>query len=109
MKTNATMRAMLRSLRSYFIALIVVSIALAMAAHIYTEKYPAQSHWIMSGVLPAFLFEAVFFLGAVFERTRQLLAGLRRAALLSLVQLASALVPFWIVTKTAGTYDAHAF
>jgi membrane protease YdiL (CAAX protease family) len=102
------MRAMLRSLRSYFIALIVVSIALAIASYIYTEKYPANSHWIMAGVLPAFFFESVFFLGAVFDGTRQLFASISRPAWQSLLEMTSALVPFLIVTKTAGTYDSHA-
>ena len=62
----------------------------------------------MTGVLPAFLFEAVFFLGAVFESTRQLFSSISRPISQSLLMVASAIVPFFIVTTTAGTYDSHA-
>jgi uncharacterized protein len=102
------MRAVFRSLRPFFIALVIVWLALALAANIYAQKYTASSHWIMTGVLPAFLFESVFFLGAVFEETRRLFAAIGRPLSQSLIMLASALVPFLIVTITAGTYDSHA-
>lgn len=62
----------------------------------------------MTGVLPAFLFESIFFLGAVFEATRRLFASISRPLSQSLIMLATALVPFLIVTITAETYDSHA-
>ena len=62
----------------------------------------------MTGVLPAFLFESIFFLGAVFDDTRRLFASIGRPLSQSLIMLGSALVPFLIVTITAGTYDSHA-
>lgn len=102
------MSAVCRSLRSYLIALVIVWVALVVAANLYAQKYSANSHWIMTGVLPAFLFEAVFFLGAVFESTRRLFASIGRPSTQSLVLVASALVPFLIVSTTAGTYDSHA-
>jgi membrane protease YdiL (CAAX protease family) len=102
------MRAVFRSLRPYFITLAIVWLALVVAANIYAQKYPANSHWIMTGVLPAFLFEAIFFLGAVFEGTRQLFSSIERPLSRSLIMIATAIVPFLIVTLTAGTYDSHA-
>jgi membrane protease YdiL (CAAX protease family) len=102
------MRAVFRSLRPYFITLAIVWLALVVAANIYAQKYPANSHWIMTGVLPAFAFEAVFFLGAVFADTRRLLSSIDRPSTRSLLMIATAIVPFLIVTISAGTYDTHA-
>jgi hypothetical protein len=102
------MRAVFRSLRPYFITLAIVWLALVAAANIYAHKYSANSHWIMAGVLPAFAFEAIFFLGAVFPETRTLLSSISRPSLRSLIMIGSAIVPFLIVTTTAGTYDTHA-
>ena len=63
----------------------------------------------MTGVLPAFLVEAVFFVGAGFEQTRQAFARVKPPALQSVILLASAVIPNAIVTMTAGTFDSHGF
>ena len=63
----------------------------------------------MTGVLPAFLVEAVFFVGAGFEQTRQAFARVKPPALQSAILLASAVIPNVIVTMAAGTFDSHGF
>jgi membrane protease YdiL (CAAX protease family) len=63
----------------------------------------------MTGVMPAFLVEAVFFVGAGFEQTRQAFARVKPPALQSAILLASAVIPNAIVTMTAGTFDSHGF
>jgi membrane protease YdiL (CAAX protease family) len=108
-KADATMRAMFRVLRPYLLALLMIWAGLGVAAVSFSHRYPAYSHWIMTGVLPAFLFEAVFFAAIGFEGARQLLIRIRPPAIQSLVLLASAILPFVIATSTAGTFDSHAF
>jgi hypothetical protein len=103
------MRAMLRSLRPYLITLLVVWVGLAAAAMVYTGRFPARSHWIMVGVLPAFLFEAPCFIAAGFEQTRQVLSSITRPWQLSLLLIATSLPPYLLITTTAGTFDSHAF
>jgi membrane protease YdiL (CAAX protease family) len=98
---------MFRTLRPYFISLLCVWVTLCVAAFVVAQKSP-YPHWIMTGVLPAFLVEAIFFLGAGFEQTRQWFAGVKPAAGQSAILLFSAVAPFLIVTTTAGTFDSHA-
>jgi uncharacterized protein len=62
----------------------------------------------MTGVLPAFLFEAVFFLAAGFEEARRFLSRLSRPVL-SLVMLVSAITPYLLVSLPAGTFESHSF
>src|SRR6185437_11194760 len=107
-EADATMRAMFRTLRPYFISLLCVWVTLCVAAFITAQKSP-YPHWIMTGVLPAFLVEAIFFVGAGFEQTRQVFARIKPPALQSLILLASAVIPNVIVTMTAGTFDSHAY
>ncbi|HJY06703.1 MAG TPA: type II CAAX endopeptidase family protein [Bryobacteraceae bacterium] len=99
---------MFRTLRPYFISLFCVWVTLCVAAFVIAQKSP-YSHWIMTGVLPAFLVEAVFFVGAGFEQTRQAFARVKPPALQSAILLASAVIPNAIVTMTAGTFDSHGF
>lgn len=103
------MRAMFRVLRPYLLALLMIWVALGVAAVSYSHRYPANSHWIMTGVLPSFLLESAFFAAVGFEGSRHLLARIRPPGVQSLVLLASAVLPFLIATSTAGTLDSHAF
>jgi len=63
----------------------------------------------MTGILPAFLFESIFFAGVGFEQTRELFASLPARWIQSLLLTISGIVPFIIVTATGGTFDSHAF
>jgi uncharacterized protein len=87
----------------------MIWVGLGLAAAYYSQRFPAHSHWIMIGVLPAFLMEAIFFLAVGFEGARQSLLRIRPPVLLSAVLLASAVLPYAIATVTAGTFDSHAF
>jgi hypothetical protein len=98
---------MFRTLRPYFVVLLFIWLGLGVAANIEAHKYPASSHWIMTGVLPAFLFESVFFVAAGFEQTRRLFAEIPGTWLQSLLLLASSIVPFLIVALTGRTLDSH--
>lgn len=100
---------MFRVLRPYLLALLMIWVGLGVAAISYAHKFPANSHWIMTGVLPSFLLESAFFAAVGFEGSRQLLARIRPPAIQSLVLLASAMAPFLIATFTGGTFDLHAF
>jgi membrane protease YdiL (CAAX protease family) len=100
---------MYRVLRPYLIALLMIWVGLGLAAAYFAQRFPAHSHWIMIGVLPAFMFEAIFFLAVGFEGARQALSRIHPPALLSAALLASAVLPYAIATATAGTFDSHAF
>ncbi len=63
----------------------------------------------MAGVLPAFSFEAIFFLAVGFPPIRALYAQIPSPWLQSLFLWLSALPPFVIAAKTGGTFDSHAF
>lgn len=82
--------------------------ALVAAAFLYTNQHP-QLHWIMTAALPAFLIEAVFYLGAMFHETRVSFAiiGLPRAQ--AALLWVSALVPYLVFSLSAGTFDRRAF
>jgi CAAX protease family protein len=100
---------MLRSLRLYFIALVIVWIALGVAADIYSQRLPAYSHSIMIGILPAFWIESIFFVGAGFESMRIAFGRIRSRFAQSALLLGSALVPYVIATMAVRTFESHAF
>lgn len=102
------MRAMFRALRPYLITLTCIWIGLIAAANIYAHKSPQYSHWIMAGVLPAFLFESAFFLAVGFEATRALFSRIL-PILQSLTLWVSSFIPYLLVSLTAHTFDSHSF
>ena len=63
----------------------------------------------MTGVLPAFGLEAVFFLAIGFPQARNLIAQISSRSLQSLLLWASALPSFIIATTVGHTFDFHAF
>jgi membrane protease YdiL (CAAX protease family) len=97
-----------RTLRPFFICLAGTWLALLMAAVFYSKQHP-QSHWIMTAVLPAFLFEAFFYLGSVFEETRIWFSQFRAKRLQAAVLWASAVTPYLILSLGAGTFQRNAF
>jgi uncharacterized protein len=99
---------MIRTLRPFFIALGGVWLALLAAALFYSRQHP-QSHWIMSAALPAFLFEAVFYLGAVFEETRDWFASFQSKRLQAAILWVSAVIPYLILSVGDGTFVRNAF
>jgi membrane protease YdiL (CAAX protease family) len=97
-----------RTLRPFFICLAGTWLALLLAAVFYSKQHP-QSHWIMTAVLPAFLFEAFFYLGSVFEETRICFSQFRAKRLQAAVLWASAVTPYLILSLGAGTFQRNAF
>jgi membrane protease YdiL (CAAX protease family) len=63
----------------------------------------------MTAVLPAFLFEAFFYLGSVFEETRIWFSQFRAKRLQAAVLWLSAVVPYLILSLGAGTFQRNAF
>lgn len=63
----------------------------------------------MTGVLPAFLFESIFFLGAGFESTRAAFSRISPPWIQSVVLWVSSLVPYLLVSLTASTFESHSF
>jgi membrane protease YdiL (CAAX protease family) len=95
-------------MRPFFIVLAAVWVALTIASLVLFRRNP-HSFWLMSAALPAFLLEAFFYLGSVFESARVWLlrAGppRTRAALLWF----SALLPYCVFSGLAGTFERNAF
>ncbi len=77
-------------------------------ALIYSRQHP-YSHWVMTAALPAFLVEAIFYLGSVFEETRSWLARIRVARLQGAILWISALLPYCIFSVASGTFQRNAF
>lgn len=63
----------------------------------------------MTAVLPAFLVEAVCYLGAIFAETRAAFARIRPEISQAALLWMSALAPYLIFSLAAGTFHAHAF
>ncbi|MFZ0589857.1 MAG: CPBP family glutamic-type intramembrane protease [Bryobacteraceae bacterium] len=84
-------------------------LGLIAAAAVYSHRSPPFSHWIMTGVLPAFLFESIFFLGAGFESTRAVFSRFSPPWIQSLALWVSSLVPYLLVSLTASTFESHSF
>ncbi len=74
----------------------------------YSKQHPS-SYWIMNAALPAFLLEAVFYLGAVFEGTRNWFTTVRPKPAQSLLLWASGMAPYLVFSLLAGTYNRNAF
>jgi uncharacterized protein len=100
--------AMFRAFRPYLIALIIVSIALVIAAYSYAARFPVHTHWIMTGVLPAFVLEAACFLVVGFEDVRNWFQDRLRPAVKSCCLTLSVVLPFLVITAGSGTFDLHA-
>jgi CAAX protease family protein len=81
---------------------------LGVAAAAYSHD-SQSSHWIMTGLLPAFMIEAMFFLTIGFEQTRMLFARISPRRLQSLIMIVSGTLPYVIAARSAGTFDQHAF
>lgn len=63
----------------------------------------------MRAALPAFLLEAVFYLGSVLEETRASVDTVRSRRLQALLLWSSALAPYLVFATVAGTWETHAF
>jgi uncharacterized protein len=63
----------------------------------------------MSAALPAFLLEAVFYLGSIFEETRTWFRALRPPRLQALLLWVSALLPYFIFCSLSGTLQPRPF
>jgi membrane protease YdiL (CAAX protease family) len=63
----------------------------------------------MWAALPAFLVEAAFYLGSIFEETRDWLAQFRPARIQAVFLWLSALAPYLIFSVSAGTFDRNSF
>jgi uncharacterized protein len=99
---------MLSAMRPFFTALACSWIALIGAAWFYSNRFP-QSHWIMAAALPAFLLEAVFYLGAIFEEPRDWFRGVPPRRSQGLMLWLSALLPYLVFSVCARTFQANAF
>ncbi len=63
----------------------------------------------MAAALPAFLLEAIFYLGAVFEETRAWFGSIHPPRLQALLLWLSALAPYLLFSGLAGTLAARPF
>lgn len=63
----------------------------------------------MTAVLPAFLLEAIFYVGAVFTETREAFARIRPEIAQAALLWISALAPYAIFSTGCGTFQPHAF
>jgi len=63
----------------------------------------------MAAALPAFLVEAIFYLGSVFEETRAWFSRIRSRRSQAGILLLSALLPYLIFSFLAGTFQRNAF
>jgi membrane protease YdiL (CAAX protease family) len=95
-------------MRPYFIAVACSWTAIILCAIFYSNQHP-QLHWIMTAALPAFLIEAVFYVGAVVRETRIWLIDAVPLRLRALLLWLSGLIPYLVFSYSAGTFNAHAF
>lgn len=63
----------------------------------------------MGAALPAFLLEAIFYLGAIFEEPRDWFRAIPPKRLQGLMLWVSALLPYLVFSLRAGTFQANAF
>ncbi len=63
----------------------------------------------MWAALPAFLLEAAFYLGSIFEETRAWLAQFRPARIQAVFLWLSALAPYLIFSVSASTFERNSF
>jgi membrane protease YdiL (CAAX protease family) len=94
--------------RPYLITLVCCWVALFLAAIAYSQQNP-QSHWIITAALPAFSIEAVFYLAAGFEQTREWLSHIKSRRTQAGILWISALLPYILFSLSAGTFQVNAF
>lgn len=99
---------MFRTLRPYFIALLCLWAALFITALYFHRQHP-QSHWITSAALPAFLLEAIFYLGAMFQQTREWFGRISSRRAQAAMLWISTVVPYLVFSLAAGTLERSAF
>ncbi len=102
------MRAVQRSLRSFFITTLCCWVALMMAARIYAEQH-SSAHRIITAFLPALMLEIPLYLAAGFVATRVRLAQIGSKSAQAGVLWAGALAPYLVFALAAGTFERHAF
>src|SRR5437879_1216792 len=103
---DATMRAMLAAMRPFFIVLACAWAGRSVAAIFYSSRF-APSHWIMWAALPAFLLEAVFYLGSLFQETRIWLTRFRPVRVQAAVLWVSALLPYLVFSLSSRTFERN--
>lgn len=79
------------------------------AAALFYSRLHSPSHWIMSAALPAFLVEAVFYLGSGFEATRAWFSRIDSPRAQAGILWISALLPYLVFSFAAGTFQRNAF
>jgi uncharacterized protein len=95
-------------MRPYLMALACSWAALFCSALFYSSRHP-QFHWIMNAALPAFLTEAVFYLGSIFAETRNWFRTAVPRRMQPPLLWLSALLPYLIFAFAAGTFQRNAF
>jgi membrane protease YdiL (CAAX protease family) len=91
----------------YLVTLIGCWVALAVLA--YNLARQERAPWIVSAALPAFLIEAVFYLGALFAGFRAWFAQRFWSWTQGSLFWASALAPYLVFSLSAGTFHVRAF
>jgi uncharacterized protein len=94
---------MLRALRPYWIALVIVWIALIGAAAVLLVRLPQHTHWITAWLLPAFLIEAACYLACGFPQARAAFASIPGASRQALLLVATGLAPF-VLLRLGSSY-----
>jgi len=92
----------------FFIVLACTWIALSATALLFLREYP-QSHWIMTAALPAFLIEAIFYIGSLFQETRERFDRIQSSRNKATLLWVSALIPYLIFSSRAGTFIKNGF
>jgi uncharacterized protein len=82
--------------------------ALLATALVYSSEHPS-SHWIMTAALPAFMLEAIFYLGSGFESTRFWFSRISSPRTQATLLWVSALIPYCVFSLLAGTFLGNAF
>jgi uncharacterized protein len=95
-------------MRPFLTGVVCSWIALFIAAKVSLGQHP-HLYWIMTAALPAFLLEAFFYLGSIFEPTRIRLKLLGSPAAQAGVLWLSAISPYLLFTLLAETFQLHAF
>src|SRR4051794_9581056 len=108
-KPDATMRAMLRTMRPFLITVVCSYMALVIAASFYSQAHAADAHWLWTAALPALLLEATFYLAATFEDTRTAFARMGSPRTQAGALWLSALLPYLTFSLLAGTFVFNAF
>lgn len=96
-------------MRPVFIAVLCTWGALFVAAIYYSQQHP-EDHWLWTAAFPALLLETLFYIGSVFENSRNAFAAAAlsfrsKAALLWL----SALLPYLVFSFASHTMLQNAF